>query len=182
MLRMFTDRMFNVSNCVEQFKRDNPTIPVLAAGATKVIKLAETQDNQIVRGEHWVHSVRGTLIATPEALVCLVLPSFAPIHDDSSGIDQYRDFTIATNAITYATVAHVREGPIRGVTLKIMVNDGRRFQFGLMPDAAWEHELPFPVHVTSEAVGWTRYSIMARVRLALYLLVVFAAIALFLYR
>lgn len=182
MLRTLTNRLFAVPTTVEQFMHDHPTTPVLAAGATKVIQLAPGQGDAIAYGNHWEQSVRGTLIATPDALICHVLPTFAPLHGPASGVPSSTNFSIPITTISHATVVTTRQGALHGLVLRVTVNDGRRFQFGLMADPAWQTNLPFPIHVESATIQRTRSRLSAHMPLALFFLIMLTLIACTLYQ
>lgn len=50
-----------------------------------------------------------------------------------------------------------------------------------MADPAWETQLPFPVMRESREIGWSRYSIIARIQLGVVLLVMILALVLAVY-
>ncbi|MBV9787200.1 MAG: hypothetical protein JOZ51_03435, partial [Chloroflexi bacterium] len=156
MLRTFTNRTFQLSEQIAHFQAAHPETPILVAGATKVIRTTEAATD-LRRGKHWARSARGVLIATSEALVFSATPRMEALHAEASGLPDFGDFTLPLETIAQARLIRFRQGTAQALVLAITTTDQSHYQFGLMPDPAWETQLPFPVITEAQKLGWSRY-------------------------
>lgn len=129
--------LFLVPLATARFRRANPGLAILIAGATKA---NQTGTSDVERGAGWITAYRGALIVTPEALVAGPLRILVP-------------------SITEARLLKVRGGYVLTVNPEGMPI----CQFGLPPDPRWESALPFPVTIEVGRVRYSLFSILVRV-------------------
>jgi hypothetical protein len=166
---------------LEAFKRNHPEATILMAGPTKVIRLPEGAAVTLERGESWATSVRGILIMTPDEIVCQTIARFAGIHSAASGME-FADFNIPVQTIHDAKLLSLTQGGVRGFVLTVPTIDGPTYQFGLSQDEGWSTRLPFPAEFIQTTIGWSQYSIKARIKLAVYVLIFVAVLILLIAR
>ncbi|MBA3469155.1 MAG: hypothetical protein H0T53_05870 [Herpetosiphonaceae bacterium] len=162
---------------LEAFKRNHPDSKILMTGPTKVIRLPAGAAIVLERGENWAKSVRGILIMTPDELVCQTIARFADSHSAASGMD-FADFNIPIHTIHDAKLLSLTQGGVRGFVLTVPTIDGPTYQFGLNQDEGWSTRLPFPAEFIQTTIGWSQYSIKARIKLAVYVLIFIAVLIL----
>ena len=177
MMNWITNKSFKLEAQVEEFKRNHPDTPILMAGPTKVIRLPQGAPITLERGENWATSVRGILIITADELICQTTARFAGIHSTASGLE-FADFTIPVHTIHDAKLLSLTQGGVRGFVLTIPTVDGPTYQFGLGQDEGWNTRLPFPAEFIQTTIGWSQYSVKARIKLALYMLIFIAVLVL----
>ncbi len=177
MKNWITNKLFKLAPQIAEFKHNNPSTPILMAGPTKVIRLPEGTPIVLERGEGWAKSVRGVLIITPDTLICQTTAHFAGAHSEASGME-FADFTIPIHTIRDAKLLSLTQGGVRGFVLTIPVIDGPIYQFGLGQDEGWNTRLPFPAEFIQTTIGWSQYSIKARIKLAVYFIIFVAVIIL----
>lgn len=132
-----TNSVFLVPLHVSRYRKAHPNSRVLIASATKAI---QTVDQDVMRGLPWVLSRRGTLIVTPEELVC-------------------GNWVIPVKEVTSARLLAVTGGYV----LTVKVNGGPGYQFGLVPNPAIETSLPLAVPVERGTVRLSAFSSVLRI-------------------
>ena len=164
-----TNKQYQLAEIIEQFQIEYPSEKILISAATKVVHTSS--DEAQSRGEHWAKSMRGILIVTHNGLYCRSSSNFEKLYTSKSGITSFDNFCIAVSNVKQATLIHTRQGLWDALILEINLQNNDAYQFGLMPNDAWKTSLPFPVASENAELKWSQYSIKARIKILLVLLV-----------
>ena len=172
MIQSVTNKVFQLSEVTARFQQEHPGIPIIKAYATKFIQVKPEHLTILTRGESWVHSIRGALILTHDALFCYTAPRFEAIHTASSGIVTFNDITIPHVIIDQTFLIEIKNGYVLAIQLK----DNTCFQFGLNRDPELKQTLSFPYEIIKSKIGWSGYSIKARINCLLWLIIIIGVI------
>lgn len=141
--KTFVDRIYKTKEIRKRFELHNPNEKVLAADASKGIVKNEDQD--IKRGLDWVTSQRAIILLTDKKIIC-------------------GKWIIPLDTIVNAQLAKVRGGQV----LKIEIEDGKHYQFGMQDNSEWIDQQVLPLTVEKMRMKYSVISIMARVILVIY--------------
>lgn len=137
-LRIFTDIIYLVPFKIRNFKKNNPDIQVLVAGATKARKMKSDSTPEYEQG--WATARRSILLLATNGFHCG--DWFIPL----------------------ANVKDVKLHRITGgLLLKVSTNDDSFYQFGLQVNPAWEKQTVLPMRAEQIALKFSSFSIILRI-------------------
>jgi hypothetical protein len=122
---------------VRQFKRKNPDLQIITAGATKARKMKS--DRKPRYGLGWAVARRSVLFLSEDGLHCGNW--FLPLH------------TISEATLIKAPVGYI---------LKVSTSDDHFYQFGLKRNPSWEEQSVLPIHVEHSDLVLSLSSIIFR--------------------
>lgn len=133
---------------VSRYLKKHPDEKVAVAGGCKARRLQEDTDVRSDAG--WAVSRRSNLILTDKNLVC-------------------GDWILPVSSISEATLLRVRSFFAKAYVLKIKVQDGGFYQFGLQYDPMWESQKDLALIALDSRIKLSPLSLTFRIILILWI-------------
>jgi hypothetical protein len=141
MLKGITDLVYGTRRVRRKFELENPNEKVLAADASKGIVTETNQDIQ--RGLDWVTSQRAVVLLTDKKIVC-------------------GKWTVPLETISSAQLIKINSMFGSGQVLKIQIENGVNYQFGMQLNSEWTNQQIFPLKLEKGQVKHSFFSIIVR--------------------